>query len=34
VLKQQAGAETDKLQTFTQQLVDQIFSFNELGFQE
>jgi aminobenzoyl-glutamate utilization protein B len=33
-LKQQAVAETDKLETFTQQLVDQIFSFSELGFQE
>ena len=33
-LKQEALAETDKLQTFTQQMVDQIFSFSELGFQE
>ena len=33
-LKQQAVAETDKLQTFTQQMVDQVFSFSELGFQE
>jgi len=34
ILKQQAIAETDKLQTFTQQTVDQIFSFSELGFEE
>lgn len=34
VLKQEALAETDKLQTFTQQTVDQIFSFSELGFEE
>lgn len=33
-LKQEAVAETDKLQTFTQQMVDQIFSYSELGFQE
>jgi aminobenzoyl-glutamate utilization protein B len=33
-LKQKASAEVDKLQTFTQQMVDQIFSFSELGFQE
>jgi aminobenzoyl-glutamate utilization protein B len=33
-LKQNAIAEVDKLQTFTQQMVDQIFSFSELGFQE
>ena len=33
-LKQEAVAETDKMQTFTQQIVDQIFSFSELGFQE
>lgn len=33
-LKQEAVAETDKMQTFTQQMVDQIFSYSELGFQE
>lgn len=33
-LKQEALTEVDKLQTFTQQMVDQIFSFSELGFQE
>jgi aminobenzoyl-glutamate utilization protein B len=33
-LKQEAIAETDKLQTLTQQMVDEIFSFGELGFQE
>ena len=33
-LKQEAVAETEKLQTLTQQMVDQIFSFSELGFQE
>src|SRR5229473_34152 len=33
-LKQEAAAETDKLQTVTQQMVDEIFSFSELGFQE
>src|SRR5713101_3236617 len=33
-LKQEAVAETDKLQTLTQQVVDEIFSFSELGFQE
>ena len=33
-LKEEAVAETDKLQTFTQQMVDQIFSYSELGFQE
>ena len=33
-LKAEAGAEVDKLQTFTQQMVDEIFSFSELGFQE
>src|SRR5258708_7419991 len=33
-LKNEAVEETDKLQTFTQQMVDQIFSFSELGFQE
>jgi aminobenzoyl-glutamate utilization protein B len=33
-LKQEATAEVDKLQTLTQQMVDEIFSFSELGFQE
>ena len=33
-LKQEAVAEVERLRTFTQQTVDQIFSFGELGFQE
>jgi aminobenzoyl-glutamate utilization protein B len=33
-LKHEAVAETDRMQNFTQQMVDQIFSFSELGFQE
>jgi len=33
-LKKTAIAEVDKLQTFTQQMVDQIYSYSELGFQE
>ena len=33
-LKRDAVAEVDKLQTFTQQMVDQVFSFSELGFHE
>ena len=33
-LKAEAVAEVDHLQTFTQQMVDQIFSYSELGFQE
>ena len=33
-LKHEGAEETDKLQTFTQQMVDQIFSYSELGFQE
>ncbi len=33
-LKKEAIAEVDKLQTLTQQMVDQIFSYAELGFQE
>ena len=33
-LKQEALTEVDKLHTLTQQMVDQIFSFSELGFQE
>src|SRR6267378_1676077 len=33
-LKENAVAEVDRLQTLTQQMVDQIFSYSELGFQE
>ena len=33
-LKQEAIAEVDKLKDFSQQAVDQIFSYGELGFQE
>src|ERR1700675_489845 len=33
-LKQEAISEVDRMQTFTQQMVDQIFSYSELGFQE
>jgi aminobenzoyl-glutamate utilization protein B len=33
-LKQQAVHEVDNLQVFTQQMVDQIYSYSELGFQE
>ncbi len=33
-LKKEAVAEVDRLATFTQQMVDQVFSFAELGFQE
>jgi aminobenzoyl-glutamate utilization protein B len=33
-LKQQAIAEIDGLRAFTQQMVDQVYSFGELGFQE
>ena len=33
-LKDEAVAEIDKLKDFTQQMVDQIFSYGELGFQE
>lgn len=33
-LKQEAVAEVDHLQTLTQQMVDEIFSYSELGFQE
>jgi aminobenzoyl-glutamate utilization protein B len=33
-LKQESVLEVDRLQTFTQQMVDQIFSYSELGFQE
>lgn len=33
-LKREAVAEIDRMQTFTQQMVDQIFSYSELGFHE
>src|SRR5262245_24749450 len=33
-LKTEAAAEVDKLKDFSQQMVDQVFSFAELGFQE
>lgn len=33
-LKREAVIEVEKLQTLTQQMVDQIFSYSELGFQE
>ena len=33
-LKQEAAAEVDSQREFTQQMVDSIFSFGELGFQE
>jgi aminobenzoyl-glutamate utilization protein B len=33
-MKQDALADVDNMGTFTQQMVDQIFSFGELGFQE
>src|SRR6186997_1383809 len=33
-LKDEAIAEVDKLKEFSQQMVDQIFSYGELGFQE
>src|SRR6202163_785252 len=33
-LKQEAVTEVDNLQTLTQQMIDQVFSFSELGFQE
>ncbi|HXV73642.1 MAG TPA: amidohydrolase, partial [Sphingomonadales bacterium] len=33
-LKREGTAEVDQLQVFTQQMVDQIFSYGELGFQE
>src|SRR5260370_37897088 len=33
-LKKTAIAEVDKLQTFPQQMVDEIYSYSELGFQE
>src|SRR5712692_9642856 len=33
-LKKTAIAEVDNLHTFTQQMVDEIYSYSELGFQE
>lgn len=33
-LKRAAVSDVEKLQTFTQQMVDQVFSFSELGFHE
>jgi len=33
-LKQDAAAEADAMRVFTQQMVDQVFSYGELGFQE
>jgi len=33
-LKREAAAEVDRMQGFTQRLVDTVFSFGELGFQE
>jgi aminobenzoyl-glutamate utilization protein B len=33
-LKREAIGEVDQLQTLTQQMVDEVFSFSELGFQE
>src|SRR5689334_14500750 len=33
-LKREAVSEVNKLQTFTQQMVDQVFSFSELGFHD
>jgi aminobenzoyl-glutamate utilization protein B len=33
-LKEEAAAEVDKMQILTQQMVDEIFSYSELGFQE
>jgi aminobenzoyl-glutamate utilization protein B len=33
-LKTEAAAEVDRMQTFSQQMVDQLFSYGELGFQE
>jgi aminobenzoyl-glutamate utilization protein B len=33
-LKREAAAEVEKLHIFTQQMVDQVFSYSELGFQE
>jgi aminobenzoyl-glutamate utilization protein B len=33
-VKQEAVADVDRMQTMTQQMIDQIFSFGELGYQE
>ena len=33
-LKQEAISEVDQLQVLTQQMVDQVYSYSELGFQE
>src|SRR6185436_6872186 len=33
-LKREAAADVDRMQVFTQQMVDALFSFGELGFQE
>jgi hypothetical protein len=33
-LKSEAVAEVDKMQSMTQQTVDQVFSFSELGFEQ
>jgi len=33
-LKREAAADVDRMQVFTQQMVDTLFSFGELGFQE
>ena len=33
-LKEEAAAEVEKLKDFSQQMVDQVFSYGELGFQE
>lgn len=33
-LKKEAVADVDGMQTLTQQMVDEIYSFSELGFQE
>src|SRR6188474_3216793 len=33
-LKQEAAAEVEKMKVFSQQMVDQLFSYGELGFQE
>src|SRR5918996_1589099 len=33
-LKQEAAADVESMKEFTQQMVDSVFSFGELGFQE
>lgn len=33
-LKREAVVEVERMRTFTQQMIDQVFSFSELGFQE